>query len=348
MFGGAGMASRGAVALAAILPAGLAAAVTGLCLATNRQGVILDRRLGVVETWRRVAGFTNRRRLPLKPFRRVTLVREKPDGKGAPRVVFAARLEGACPALTLCERGFDAPARAVAERAARFLGLPFTDQTTGAPCEPSPQEPLSPPALASPAGEPFPAPPDTKVVVQSQGGELSLVLPPRGASPVSIGALVLLVIPFGVACFAAGPIMNWEELPQGPRTLLLGFIGVFCVLLPLVTAAVIMNRCMRGLTRVTVSHAGVVIKEDCPFASGRKEIPAADVLDVAVPAQALRDQHRGPMPGLSGAVLAALARASDHTGVRIVTSRSIVELGQGLTSAEKQWVCSLIRKALAP
>ena len=343
VFGSVSLAGGG-MTLAAVLFAGLLGAFVGLCLATNGRGVTLDRRLGVAETWSRVAGVTRRRRTPLVAFRRVTLVREK-HGARNPRVVFAARLEGACPALALCELGVETPARTAAERAARFLGLPMADQASGVFAEPRPEEPTRP-FLASPAGEALSAPPDTKVVVESRDGELTLTLPPRGPSLVSLTALVLLIIPFGVACFAAGPIMNWEDLPQGPRTLLLGFLGVFCVLLPLATSAAIIHPCLRAFTRVTVSTLGLVFTQACPFAAGRRQIPAADVLDVAVPAQALREPHHRSTPGLAGAVLAAMARATDHSGVRIVSSRSIIEVGQGLTGAEKQWVCSMIRRAL--
>ncbi len=169
------------------LAMGAAFAAVGIGLMFGRSGKTLDRRADTLTAWWGLLVPFRRKEHRLSAFERVTLSREIRHSKNSTYTVYPVRLEGAgVPKVTLEEPRDMNAARALGEEAAKFLGRPLADSSTGSQVVRQPGEldeslrerarrtgerpqvpPPSPAAGAPPASSPTPC---------------ASRLPPRGSS----------------------------------------------------------------------------------------------------------------------------------------------------------------------
>jgi hypothetical protein len=338
----------------------------GAGMVFGRAGVIIDRRTKTVTRWWGLLIPIRRRKVLLDPFRRVTLKKETSDDS----TTYPVSLDGAPgeQAVALCSSGSYEDARAMAEELAEFLDRPLADATSGkfvireaGDLDESVREQVK---RTGEEVELPPAPFEMRTRIERTGDSVILDIPgPR----FSFLHLIPMMAPVGIAAYMGFKILPgvWEiPGPDIIRYIFTGFIGIFFVLLPLVSGPAYFIKSVMKKTRVVVSRSALRVEEG----KGRKmkvtEIPVDEIEELVLPTtrsvldtmeipggperKELGDTGTPrlpdgrPMPN----IFLFIARLAGTRGITARSDRMTVRFGRGLPGDELKFIHATIMKAM--
>lgn len=308
----------------AVVPFAMIFVVIGATMMFGRTGTILNRRERTVTTWWGLLVPFSRKTLPLKDTW-IYLKTETRKTKNGSYTVYVVRLTSGMDLLLSEHRKYD-PARADAERAAKFLGFGIADTSTGqmvrreaGTLDESLRQRLAREGTVPAMPE---KPLECKVREAVEGDEAVFELPPGGRLlGLLIGAVAIVpLIAFGL--FMTSVFNSSGRNTQG--------IEVFYLFIAIVGGALLLGvglpvlKVLTTRETVTVSTRGLCLKTRWLLGSTTKQIPADELEELAVSTQA-----RNPLTGQSGPIV---ARSDACT----------LQFGSGLSDPERRWLRDVI------
>jgi hypothetical protein len=340
----------------------------GVVLIFGRSGLIIDRRENRVIQWQGLLVPLRRTVQPLDSFDGVRLDCNRED-KAKSYPVQLKKSGDPAGAITV-EQPADYPrARQTAETLARFIRKPLEDLSSGKSVIRAPD--LLDESLRERVrrlGEergffpPQPIPMRTKIEQTVDGVILSIPGPALG--PGRLFPLVVALAFAGIAAFFFLPGLSSLPAPPTIRYLIIGFVVLFAILMPILTALRSLAG-SRGLSiRITVTRALLRVEEGLGGKRQTTEIPA-DELEELEYADRRSAFNRIEIPGMKGLkdfgdtgtprlpdgrpvpkILLALMRMAPSQGITARSDRVAVTFGKGLPDDELAYLYALIRKIL--
>ena len=342
------------------LPFGGVFAAVGAGLMFGRSGLIIDRRQKTIIQWWGLLVPMKRTEYLLDSFRRVTLGKEERDSGETSYTAFPVRLEGEGAVKPL---EIEAPknyeqARHSAEALAKFLNWPLADSSTGAKLVREPDrldEPLREQARRERAPAEWATPPfGTRMQVRQEAGATVFDLPPPGLSLTHYLQLGFGLVFAGVVIyFFLGPLLKLP-MPGVLRYFFLGFIGLFFVLGPILSALHSVWSQAWSRTRVVASREWLRVEERGLIRSKVREIPAAEIEELVLPEQKLEiplerlpDGASLPPNSRTMAFLNWIARWAPPRPILARSDRQTLEFGRGLSPEELLYLYAEVKRILA-
>jgi hypothetical protein len=253
------------------IPFGGIFTAVGAALAFGRAGIRVDTRRGTLTEWWGLLVPFSRTKHRLSVFKHVGLTRERRRSRNSSYTVYPVRLYGENDVTVSFGEPRDyLEARRGAEKIAEFIRLPVSDSTSGSSeireCRNLNESVVERIKRTGEVIEHVPPPDRCRVRRVQNGRETELEIPPPGWTPRFLLMLAGgFVFPAFVCFVFVRPLLE-EEIPREGKLLILGFIGVFFILLPIVT---ISGRAFAGANRrvrVTASPSELNIFEQTgPF-----------------------------------------------------------------------------------
>ena len=260
-------------------------------------------------------------------------------------------------------------ARGYAVAIASLLRLDFEDATSDHPvrvsagqADMSLQQRLQMDGLQNEPARPMNA--RTEVVREPDG--VRITIPTPHSHPFTYA---LTLIPVVVSLVFVSPLLRFFRQTRTPEPIgliFIGFIILFFVFLPAITALNGYLRARRGRTYVTVSPRGIGLQERRAWRTGPVNmLPATEILDIdfstsesVTTAARFAAEQRVRASSGSGTtspeigprtqwLLTTLSRYAKGHGITIKTRQGLTTFGEGLTDEETGYVHSLIRRTLA-
>jgi hypothetical protein len=260
-------------------------------------------------------------------------------------------------------------ARRIAEELARFLHKPLVDSSTGEKvtrdAEHLDESWRDRVRRTQEAAAPIPPqPPEMRSRVErtGEGHVFHIPGPPLGARH-AIPALIPAVFAAAVAWFFL-PALLTLPMPDWIRYFFLGFIGLFFVAAPVVSALLNVLRLKNQFERVTVTKAFLRVEALKQGKRSTVEIPVDELEDLVAPtARSLMDSVEAPgmkkVPlGETGTprmpdgrpvprLLLAVMKMAGSRGIIARSDRVVLEFAAGLDEAETAYLFALTRKTIA-
>ena len=356
-------------------PASVAAVLFGLIfmavggiLIFGRSGLIIDRRENRVVRWQGLIVPLRRTVRPLDGFDGVRLDCNR-DGKTTSYPVHLTKGGDSAGAMTVESPSDYQRARQTAETLARFIRKPLEDRSSGKSVIRDPER-LDESfrdrvrRLGQEEGffPPRPLPMRTRIEETVDGVILSIPATLFGPA-----RFVRVVVPLVIAVVAAFLFLpGLLSLPAPPliHYLIIGFVILFAVLLPIVTALRSFAGASGRVTRVTVTRAMFRLEEGGSGKGKTTEIPVDELEDleyadrrsalngIEMPGmKKLKDFGDTGTPRLPDGrpvpkILLALMRLVPSQGITARSDRVVVSFGRGLPDDEIAYLYALIRKIL--
>jgi len=276
----------------------------------------------------------------LKDYHSILLNQVSGDSDSADsyEIVFKSVTGGELPMLSSQDYGC---AHAQALLLAGFVQLPLEDRSSDH------HDIIKPGALKQKLSEPVfsrefkvaTPPPAMKSDIRVNGEEVTISIPKPKISPYN---LLELLIPFGIATYFGRSILPFFSHTGTPIQVQMGFggfVGLFFVLLPLIS---ILKRYLAAkgyFYVVIVNRGGITIKQN----RLSKTIPADRIiaLDYATTETALRGIANAP------AWVASLQRLVRSKGVIIKSKDGFFNIAAGLANEEVEYLYTVIKQYLA-
>lgn len=318
----------------------------GAILVFGRIGVTIDVRIGYVRQWWGLLFPWRTKEHRLSDFDRITLGKEVVRSDKSTQIVFPVRLEGSGEPIALRREGDYQSGRRAAESAARRLGLPLHDSTSGATIvRPSDRLDESIRDRARRSGERpvWSDPPEGCRIDRRATAEATVFrLPVAPFNPLLFLLFVpsLIFVGFFLAVFA---VPFWSDAGgEGDSALFGAIFGAFMslfIIAPIAAPAVMILR-GRAREEVVVSAAGLRLTRRFPIGRRRWELPIEEIEELEWVERSSRfageidEEHRARMEALGGLFSlfikpgAILARGD----------RASCEFGGSLTAEERRWL----------
>jgi hypothetical protein len=214
----------------------------GLVLMTGRTGIIIDRQLGTVTSWKGLLVPMKRDRRELQYYDRILLDKDIDSSGDSSTTVFPVILRGGSMAKPVeFERSSNYnEARELAENLAKFLEFPLEDRSSGKKIvRDSDKLDESIRDRAQRTGETIdmPAMPyNIRSKVNEQFGRVDIEIPAPPLQPMDFLGLVFSLVFVGIVLiWFVRPILSLP-MPKEIRYVFLGFLGIFFIFLPIGTS----------------------------------------------------------------------------------------------------------------
>ena len=341
----------------------------GAGLVFGRSGIVLDRSRGKIVQWWGLLVPMKRRETLLEAVRHVEMNFSEGDSDSADTWPVRLSCEGAAKPIDVASPADFAEARQTAEELARFLHKPLVDSSTGEKVTRGPED-LDESwrdrvrrTKASAAPMP-PQPPGMRTRVERTGEGVVLHIPgPAITARHYIPALFPLAFAAAVAWFFL-PAFLTLPMPDWVRYVLLGFVGLFFIAGPAVSALLNVLRLKNQFERITVTKACLRVEA---LKQGRRtavEIPVDELEDLVAPtARSLLEMIE--VPGMKKAPLGdtgtprmpdgrpvprylqSLTKMAGSKGIIARSDKASAEFAAGLDEGETAYLFALIRKTIA-
>lgn len=359
----------GPVVSALIVLFGSVFAAVGAVLVFGRSGIVLDRGRGRIVRWWGLLVPMKRAEHMLDSIRQVEMAFARGDSDSADTWPVKLSGEGLPKPITVAQPVEFPEARQIAEELARFLQKPLVDASTGEKVtrDPGHLDESWRDRVRRTQGTEFPMPPQppgmrTRVERTGEGYIFHIPGPPLGARQ-TIPALIPVVFAAAVAWFFL-PALLTLPMPDWVRYFFLGFIGLFFVAGPVVSALLNVLRLKNQFERITVTKAFLRVESLKQGKRTTAEIPVDELEDLVSPTpKTLMDSVEVPgvkkVPlGDTGTprmpdgrpvprLLLALMKMAGSRGITARSDRAVVEFAVGLDEAETAYLFALARKTIA-
>jgi len=344
-------------------------AAVGAGLVFGRSGIVLDRGMGRVIQWWGLLVPMKRRVYMMDAIRQVEMDFSSGDSDSAATWPVRLSGEGIPKPITVAQPVSFAEARQVAEELSRFLRKPLLDSSTGERVARDPEhldeswrDRLR---RTGEAAAPVPSePPGMRSRVERTGeGVVFHVAGPPLSGLHYLPVLFPLAFAGAVAWFFL-PALLTLPMPEFIRYVFLGFIGLFFIAGPVVSALLNVLRLKNQFERVTVTKAFLRVEALKQGKRSTVEIPVDELEDLVAPtARSVMDAIEVPgvkkVPlGNTGTprmpdgrpvprLILSLMKMAGSRGVTARSDKAVVEFGAGLDEAEVAYLFALIRKTIA-
>jgi hypothetical protein len=344
-------------------------AAVGAGLVFGRSGIVLDRGMGRVIQWWGLLVPMKRRVYMMDAIRQVEMDFSRGDSDSAATWPVKLSGEGIPKPIAVVQPASFAEARQVAEELSRFLRKPLVDSSTGERVTRDPEH-LDESwrdrmRRTGEATAPVPSePPGMRSRVERTGEGVVFHVP---GPPVSglhyLPVLFPLAFAGAVAWFFLPAILTLP-MPDFIRYVFLGFIGLFFIAGPVVSALLNVLRLKNQFERITVTKSFLRVEALKQGKRATVEIPIDEMEDLVAPtARALMDTVE--VPGMKNVPLGntgtprmpdgrpvprfllSLMKMAGSRGVTARSDKAVVEFGAGLDEAEVTYLLALIRKTIA-
>jgi hypothetical protein len=344
-------------------------AAVGAALVFGRSGVVLDRGRGRIVQWWGLLVPMKRVEHMLEAVRRVEMNFSEGDSETSDRWPVRLAGDGIPKPIVVASPTDFSEARQTAEELARFLHKPLVDTSTGEPVTRDPEH-LDEPwreriRRTGEARAPMPSQPPgmrSRIERTGEGCVFHIPGPPLGARH-TIPALIPVVFAAAVAWFFL-PALLTLPMPDWVRYFFLGFVGLFFIAGPVLSALLNVMRLRNQFERVTVTKAFLRVEALKQGKRSTVEIPVDELEDLVAPtAKSLLDSVEVPgmkkMPlGDTGTprmpdgrpvprFLLSLIKMKGSKGILARSDKTVVEFAAGLDEAETAYLFALTRKTIA-
>jgi hypothetical protein len=343
-------------------------AAVGSALVFGRSGIILDRGRGRIVQWWGLLVPMKRVEHMLDAIRQVEMDFSRGDKDSADTWPVKLSGEGIPKPITIAQPVDFAEARQVAEELARFLRKPLVDSSTGERVTRDPEH-LNESwrdrvrrTQVTEAPVP-PEPPGMRTRVERTGDGYVFHIP---GPPLSARHYIPVLFPVAFAGAVAWfflPALLTLPMPDFIRYVFLGFIGLFFIAAPVVSALLNVLRLKNQFERVTVTKAFLRVETLKQGKRSTVEIPVDELEDLVAPTtRALMDAVEVPgmkkVPlGNTGTprmpdgrpvprFLLSLMNMAGSRGVTARSDKAVAEFAGGLDEAEVAYLFALIRKTI--
>ena len=360
---------EGPLVSALIVLFGSVFAAVGAVLVFGRGGIILDRGRGRIVRWWGLLVPMRRVEHRLDAIRQVEMDFSSGDKDSADTWPIRLAGEGVPKPITVAQPTAFSEARRVAEELARFLQKPLVDSSTGERVTRDPghldESWRDRVRRTQEAAAPMPPqPPGMRTRIERTAEGYVFHIP--GPALTWLHYLPVL-FPVGFAAAVAWfflPALLTLPMPDWVRYFALGFIGLFFIAGPVLSALLHVLRLRNQFERVTVTKAFLRVEALKQGKRSAAEIPVDELEDLVAPtAKSLMDSVE--VPGMKKVDLGdtGIPRMPDGrpvprllqsilkmVGSRGITARSdkaVVEFAAGLDEAETAYLFALVRKTIA-
>ena len=344
-------------------------AAVGAGLVFGRSGIILDRGRGRITQWYGLLVPMKRTETMLDAIRQVEMNFSAGDSDSAATWPVCLSGEGIAKPIVVVQPVDFAEARQVAEELSRFLRKPLADSSTGERVTRDPDnldEPYRDRARrtgeAATAVPPEPRGMRTRVERTGDGYVFHIPGPP-------ISGLHYIPVLFPVAFAGAVawfflPALLTLPMPDFIRYVALGFIGLFFIAGPVVSALLNVLRLKNQFERITVTKAFLRVEVLKQGKRSAVEIPVDELEDLVAPTtRSLMETIE--VPGMKKASLGntgtprmpdgrpiprwllSLMKMQGSKGITARSDKAVVEFAGGLDEAEVAYLFALTRKTIA-
>lgn len=360
---------EGPLASALLVLLGSVFAAVGAALVFGRSGIVLDRGRGRIVRWWGLLVPMKRVEHMLDSIRQVEMDFSRGDSDSADTWPVKLSGEGLPKPIAIAQPVQFPEARQIAEELARFLRKPLVDSSTGEKVtrdadhldeswcdrvrrtqEAAAPVPPQPPGMRS------------RIERTAEGHVFHIPGPPLSARH-TLPALFPVVFAGFVAWFFL-PALLALPMPDWIRYFFLGFIGLFFVAAPVVSALLNVLRLKNQFERITVTKAFLRVESLKQGKRSAAEIPVDELEDLVAPtAKSLMDSVEVPgmkkVPlGDTGTprmpdgrpvprLLLAMLKMAGSRGIVARSDRVVVEFAAGLDEAETAYLFALTRKTIA-
>jgi len=337
------------------VPFGGIFAAVGAAIIFGRAGVTLHTGDRTIVTWWGLLGYKKRTQHDLDAIDHVTISREVRRSKNSTYTVYPVRLAGGKKPINLEEPRDYKAARATAEQVAKFIEKEIVDTASGERVVRdfrSLDESLRERVRRTGEAIEMPEPPAAiKTRCSIEGRQVTLELPAKGFTAVTgimmiFGCVIPAVVFFGFFF----PMMKKDNLPKEMQYIVLGFVGVFFVLLPL--AFLIVKALSRAKTsvRIIASRDRLQVENRGLLFTKIKRIPSEDLEELILPGPTAQTDPRkaieqSGLPPVARSVLGALVRSKTH-GIQAHSDKETLEFGAGLPEDELRWIHAVITRMM--
>jgi len=344
-------------------------AAVGAGLVFGRSGIVLDRGMGRVIQWWGLLVPMKRRVYMMDAIRQVEMDFSRGDSDSAATWPVKLSGEGIPKPIAVLQPVSFAEARQVAEELSRFLRKPLVDSSTGERVTRDPEHlDESWRDRARRTGEAAapvpPEPPGMRSRVERTGEGVVFHVPGPPMSGLHyLPVLFPLAFAGAVAWFFLPAILTLP-MPDFIRYVFLGFIGLFFIAGPVVSALLNVLRLKNQFERITVTKAFLRVEALKLGKRTTVEIAIDEMEDLVAPTtRVLMDTI--DVPGMKKVPLGntgtprmpdgrpvprfilSLMKMAGSRGVTARSDKAVVEFGAGLDEAEVAYLFALIRKTIA-
>jgi hypothetical protein len=348
---------------------GFVFAAVGTGLVFGRSGIILDRSRGRIVEWWGLLMPMKRREHMLDEILQVEMNFSAGDSDSAATWPVRLSGEGITKPIAVAQPVNFAEARQMAEELSRFLRKPLVDISTGERVTRDPDHlDESYRDRARRTGEAAvvvpPEPPGMRTRVERTGEGYVFHIPGPPLSWLHYIPVLFPVAFAGAVAWFFLPAILTLPMPEFIRYVILGFIGLFFIAGPVVSALLNVLRLKNQFERITVTKAFLrveALKQGKRFTS---EIPVDELEDLIAPAvRSVMDTIEVPgmkkVPlGNTGTprmpdgrpvprFLLSLMKMTGSKGIIARSDKTVVEFAGGLDEAEVAYLFALTRKTIA-
>ena len=347
---------------------GFVFATVGAGLVFGRSGIIIDRTRGRIVQWWGLLVPMKRTVTMLEGIRHVEMNFSEGDSDTAATWPVCLSGEGIAKPIAVVQPVNFAEARQVAEELSRFLRKPLVDSSTGERVTRDPDHlDESYRDRARRTGEAAavvpPEPPGMRARVErTDDGDVFHIPGPPLSGLHYIPVLFPLAFAGAVAWFFL-PALLTLPMPDWIRYFFLGFIGLFFIAGPVVSALLNVLRLKNQFERITVTKAFLRVETLKQGKRSTVEIPVDELEDLVAPtARSVMDTIEVPgmkkVPlGNTGTprmpdgrpvprFLLSLIKMTGSKGIIARSDKAVVEFAGGLDEAETAYLFALIRKTI--
>ncbi len=341
----------------------------GAGLVFGRSGIIIDRTRGRIVQWWGLLVPMKRKETMLDGISRVEMNFNSGDSDSAASWPVCLSGEGIAKPIAVVQPVSFAEARQMAEELSRFLHKPLVDSSTGERVTRDPDHlDESYRDRARRTGEAAavmpPEPPGMRTRVERTGEGYVFHVPGPPLSGLHyIPVLFPLAFAGAVAWFFL-PALLTLPMPDWIRYIFLGFIGLFFIAGPVVSALLGVLRLKNQFERITVTKAFLRVEALKQGKRSTVEIPVDELEDLVAPTvRSVMDTIEVPgmkkVPlGNTGTprmpdgrpvprFLLSLMKMKGSKGIIARSDKTAVEFAGGLDEAEAAYLFALIRKTIA-
>jgi len=360
---------EGPLVSALIVLFGSVFAAVGAVLVFGRGGIILDRGRGRVVRWWGLLVPMRRMEHRLDAIRQVEMDFSSGDKDSADTWPIRLAGEGVPKPITVAQPTAFSEARRVAEELARFLQKPLVDSSTGERVTRDPghldESWRDRVRRTQEAAAPMPPePPGMRTRIERTAEGYVFHIP--GPALTWLHYLPVL-FPVGFAAAVAWfflPALLTLPMPDWVRYFALGFIGLFFIAGPVLSALLHVLRLRNQFERVTVTKAFLRVEALKQGKRSAAEIPVDELEDLVAPtAKSLMDSVE--VPGMKKVdlgdtgtprmpdgrpvprLLQSILKMAGSRGITARSDKAVVEFAAGLDEAETAYLFALIRKTIA-
>lgn len=351
------------------IPFGGVFAGVGAGLMFGRAGVIIDRRHNTVVKWWGLLVPFKRTEHRLDLYSRITLCREVRKGDKTTTIVYPVRLEGEgdVKPIHIGEPLDYQAARKNAEDLSKFLDRQLVDTSSGKRVvreADALDESIRERTIRTGDITFMPnAPPDMKTRVREEGDSIILELPPRGLNAGHYFQMAFVLAFVVIITFKI--LIPWTSDESGfPRDLFMGFIGIFFIMVPLLSVLIHVFSEARKWERVVADPEFLRVEQYGLRKKKVTRIPAQEIEELSMPEafnlqkfNASADNKMKEM-GSTGVprmpdgravpgFLQTLARVGKTTGITARSDDATVAFGKGLPEDEIKYIHAVIMRKLA-